>query len=69
MTEYKAYLFDLDGTIYHGGKPIPEAVTMVNHLADKGIPYVFVTNNSTTSPQQVAERLQKWAFQQKQKMW
>lgn len=59
MTEYKAYLFDLDGTIYHGGKPIPEAVTMVNHLADKGIPYVFVTNNSTTSPQQVAERLQK----------
>ncbi|SFL96246.1 TIGR01457 family HAD-type hydrolase [Salibacterium qingdaonense] len=56
---YEAYLFDLDGTIYRGADPIPEAVDFVNRLRDKGIPYVFVTNNSTAPPRSVAEKLRK----------
>ncbi|SFP51096.1 TIGR01457 family HAD-type hydrolase [Salibacterium halotolerans] len=56
---YKAYLFDLDGTIYRGSDAIPEAVDVVNRLYGKGIPYVFVTNNSTTPPRSVAEKLVK----------
>ncbi|MGY4689073.1 TIGR01457 family HAD-type hydrolase [Salibacterium sp. K-3] len=58
-TSYKAYLLDLDGTIYKGTEPIPEAVDFVQKLHDLGIPYLFVTNNSTASPGAVAEKLQQ----------
>ncbi|WEG13777.1 TIGR01457 family HAD-type hydrolase [Pullulanibacillus sp. KACC 23026] len=56
---YKGYLIDLDGTIYKGNEPIPEAIAFVKELESKKIPYLYVTNNSTTTPEKVAERLQK----------
>lgn len=55
---YKAYLFDLDGTMYEGTRVIESAVTFVNWLAEQGVPYLFVSNNSTKSAQQVADKLQ-----------
>ncbi len=57
MKSYKGYLIDLDGTVYRGLEPIPEAIDFVNQLKEKGIPYLYVTNNSTTTPDQVALRL------------
>lgn len=57
MKKYKAYLIDLDGTMYRGSEPIPEAVRFVNQLRDKGIPHLYMTNNSTSAPETVAERL------------
>lgn len=59
MTTFKGYLLDLDGTMYRGGKPFPEAVEFVKKLAVEEIPYLFVTNNSTTSPLDVSKRLQQ----------
>lgn len=61
MTErtYKGYLLDLDGTIYRGGEVIPEAVSFVEALKKKGIPYQYVTNNSSLTPEQLAEKLQR----------
>ncbi len=57
MKHYKGYLLDLDGTIYKGTEPILEAVQFVQQLKKKGIPYLFVTNNSSRTPKQVAEKL------------
>ncbi|WP_054703670.1 TIGR01457 family HAD-type hydrolase [Bacillus sp. JCM 19041] len=57
MKSYSGYLFDLDGTVYHGNVPIPSAVRFINTLANKGIIYGFVTNNSTRSPDEVAAKL------------
>ncbi len=57
MKNYKAYLIDLDGTMYRGKEKINEAVAFVKALKDKGIAYLFVTNNSTQTPEEVAERL------------
>nr|WP_275899496.1 TIGR01457 family HAD-type hydrolase [Bacillus piscicola] len=51
-------MLDLDGTMYRGKDPIPEAVTFVKSLQSLKIPFVFVTNNSTASPEEVTERLQ-----------
>lgn len=59
MNAYKGYLIDLDGTIYRGSEPIPEAIEFVKQLKEKGIPYLYVTNNSTTTPEKVAERLER----------
>jgi HAD-superfamily subfamily IIA hydrolase, TIGR01457 len=54
---YKGYLIDLDGTMYRGTEPIEGAARFVEKLSEKGIPYLFVTNNSTRTPEQVAEKL------------
>lgn len=55
---YKGYLIDLDGTVYRGRRAIPEAVELLRHLKEKGIPYLFLTNNSTRLPEDVALELQ-----------
>lgn len=54
---YKGYLIDLDGTIYLGKEPIPAGKRFVEALQTKGLPFLFVTNNTTRSPQVVANRL------------
>ena len=54
---YKGYLIDLDGTMYRGNEPLPYAHAFVHELKEKKIPFLFLTNNSTTSPEDVAERL------------
>ncbi|WP_033827987.1 TIGR01457 family HAD-type hydrolase [Bacillus andreraoultii] len=55
--KYKGYLIDLDGTMYLGTEKIEAASRFVQKLAEQGIPYLFVTNNSTRTPEQVAEKL------------
>ncbi|MFB9330444.1 TIGR01457 family HAD-type hydrolase [Paenibacillus aurantiacus] len=50
-------LIDLDGTLYHGNTMIDGADKLILLLRERDIPYLFVTNNSTASPETVAERL------------
>lgn len=57
MKKYKGYLIDLDGTMYRGTELIKEAADFVNELIKLDLPYLFVTNNSSRTPQQVAEKL------------
>lgn len=54
---YKGYLIDLDGTIYLGKELIPAGKRFVERLQAKGVPYLFVTNNTTKTPAAVQERL------------
>lgn len=55
---YQGYLIDLDGTMYKGKNPIKEAPGFINRLKDSQVPYLFLTNNSTSTPEEVAGRLQ-----------
>lgn len=57
MKTYKGYLIDLDGTMYNGTEKIEEACEFVRTLKDRGVPYLFVTNNSSRTPKQVADKL------------
>ncbi|PRR96631.1 TIGR01457 family HAD-type hydrolase [Bacillus atrophaeus] len=57
MKTYKGYLIDLDGTMYNGTEKIEEACEFVRKLKERGIPYLFVTNNSSRTPKQVADKL------------
>ncbi len=57
MKDYKGYLIDLDGTMYNGTEKIEEACEFVRTLKARGIPYLFVTNNSSRTPKQVADKL------------
>lgn len=55
--KYRGYLIDLDGTMYRGNEKIESAIRFVNKLSSHRIPYLFVTNNSSKTPKQVAETL------------
>jgi len=57
MKPYQGYLIDLDGTMYRGEEKIDAASRFVKRLVEKDIPYLFVTNNSSRTPKEVAEKL------------
>ena len=54
---YDAILLDLDGVLYRWPDPIPGAAEAVDSLRRAGKSLVFVTNNSSRTPAQVADRL------------
>jgi NagD protein len=53
------YLIDMDGVIYRGSAAIPGAAEFIGHLQERGIPYLFLTNNSTYTPLDVVVKLRK----------
>lgn len=57
MNKYQTYLIDLDGTMYRGKDKIPEAKDFIQRLHDQNIEFYYLTNNSTKTPQQVADNL------------
>ncbi|WP_163580991.1 TIGR01457 family HAD-type hydrolase [Gracilibacillus saliphilus] len=57
MQKYKGFLIDLDGTVYKGTEKIIEAIDFVKELDRRGLPYLFLTNNSTKHPSDVSKKL------------
>ncbi|MCL6516642.1 HAD-IIA family hydrolase [Alicyclobacillus sp.] len=57
QVNWDAALLDLDGTLYRGHEVVPGAGAFVERLRRRGIRPVFLTNNSTRTPRQVAEKL------------
>lgn len=56
---YQGYFIDLDGTTYKGKKQIPAAARFIQRLQLAGKTILFVTNNSTRTPEFVADNLRK----------
>jgi HAD superfamily hydrolase (TIGR01450 family) len=54
---YDAFLFDLDGVLYRGDRPIPGAADVVARLRAAQKRIAFVTNNSARTPGSVAAHL------------
>lgn len=52
------FIIDLDGTIYAGKDPIPYADEFIHSIKRHGWPYLYLTNNSSANPKQVASKLQ-----------
>lgn len=61
--DYKGYLIDLDGTLYRGRRAIPEAIEFVKRLQERNLPYLFLTNNASKTPAQIAEVLDGFDLQ------
>jgi glycerol 3-phosphatase-2 len=54
---YDAYLLDLDGVLYRADRPVEHAAAAVDRLRNRGRSVVFMTNNSSRTPSQVADNL------------
>ena len=59
LKTYKGYLIDLDGTIYQGNEPIEGAAELITNLVNHRIPYLFLTNNSAYTQEQIANKLKQ----------
>ena len=57
INNYKCYLFDLDGTLYVGGKPLYQAIDSVKKLQSQGKIVKFLSNNSSKSKMDYVDRL------------
>ena len=55
----RIFLFDLDGTVYRGQRPIDGAAQVIQALRNAGRKCVFLSNNSTHSNDLLAEKLNK----------
>jgi 4-nitrophenyl phosphatase len=53
----RGLLIDLDGVVYTGREPIPGGAGFLTEARRRGLKFLLVTNNSTASPELVAERL------------
>jgi NagD protein len=51
------YLIDMDGVIYRENHLIPGAVEFVEALRAMGVPFLFLTNNSAPTPEDLSVRL------------
>lgn len=56
-TRISAIISDLDGVAYRGDEPIPSAVSAFQSWHENGLPYAFVTNNSTRSAEEFSDKL------------
>lgn len=54
---YRGFIIDLDGVVYLLNDPIEGAAEAVARLQERGLPFVFLTNNSAATPAQYVERL------------
>ncbi len=52
-------IIDMDGVLYRGNRLMPGADRLLPWLDQHGIKYVLVTNNSTRTPSQYAEKLRR----------
>jgi glycerol-1-phosphatase len=57
VDQYDVLLLDLDGTVYLGGTVIPHAPEALSEAASRGARPMFVTNNASRSPADVAASL------------
>lgn len=57
MKDYRLFLIDLDGTVYRGDETVQTGVNFVHRLIKAKKDYLFLTNNTTRTPQMVVDKL------------
>lgn len=58
----RLYIFDMDGTIYLGGRVFGFAVDFINNLRNNGKKVLFFTNNASNSPSYYYDKLTQMGF-------
>ena len=62
LADKKLYIFDMDGTIYLGGRVFDFAVRFIEHLRKSGRRVLFFTNNASHTDEFYMEKLTRLGF-------
>ena len=62
LTEKKLFIFDMDGTIYLGGRVFDFAVNFINNLRANGKRVLFFTNNASHTTEFYYQKLERLGF-------
>jgi len=58
FSEAQGLIFDMDGVLWRGGKPLPGIRSTFSLLRERQIPFVLATNNATQTFEQVRSRME-----------
>ncbi|MYB93832.1 TIGR01458 family HAD-type hydrolase [Candidatus Poribacteria bacterium] len=61
-TRPKAFLIDMDGTLYFRGEPCPGAIETVNYLRQEKYQLRFLTNTTAKTPKMLHDQMQALGF-------
>lgn len=53
----KALILDMDGVIWKGDAPIGDLMSTFNRIRERGLKFVFATNNGTKTPEEYQRKL------------
>ena len=57
LLDKKGFIIDMDGVIYHGNRLLSGAKDFVKTLQDNNKPFLFLTNSSDRSPEELRQKL------------
>lgn len=63
LKQKKLFIFDMDGTIYLGGKPFDFAIRYIKKLRENGMRVLFFTNNASHTTPFYREKLVRLGFE------
>lgn len=63
IRDKKGYIIDMDGVIYHGNLLLPGAAEFVQWLKVEDKKFLFLTNNSASSPRDLKQKLQRMGLE------
>ncbi|MDE0685006.1 MAG: TIGR01458 family HAD-type hydrolase [Candidatus Poribacteria bacterium] len=61
-TRPKAFLIDMDGTLYFKGQPCPGAIEVINYLRQKEYQLRFLTNTTAKTPKMLHTQMEALGF-------
>ncbi len=59
LADIKAFITDMDGTLYVSERAVPGAVDFIALLRERGYPFMFLTNNSSARAVTFRDRLRR----------
>ncbi len=59
----KALIIDMDGVVWRSDTPIGDLASIFKRVGERGLKFVFATNNSTKTSEQYAERLAQFGVE------
>src|SRR5690348_5554897 len=62
LRQVRAVLFDMDGVIYVGSRPLPGAQALFDYLDATGRRWLCITNNASLTSLQFADKLAKMSI-------
>lgn len=67
FNEKKGFICDMDGVIYHGNKILPGVVEFIEWLQREGKEFLFLTNNSGSTRQELRQKLARMGLDVEEK--